>query len=173
MIETAKARDAMTACLGGGRNAQRTSAAIEQRRIHVVCADSVRDRGRLAGGWQPNSDGRAVSRLLLRVGARRGHVFAYKSSCTSIESHTVRSTRRSRHTQLEITQLDDFWRDVLGRVTRLTGESEDMSGGWSGRLREGRAVEYDAGDQAARRAFGRSPTRVRARAPSRSRHSPR
>jgi hypothetical protein len=125
MIETAKARDDGESgsqirdrrAEGSGRNAQRTSAAIEQRRIHVVCADSVRDRGRLAGGWQPNSDGRAVSRLLLRVGARRGHVFAYKTSCTSIESHTARSTRRSRHTQLEITQLDDFWRDVLGRET--------------------------------------------------------
>ena len=54
MIETAKARDdgESGSQMGGGRNAQRTSAAIEQRRIHVVCADSVRDRAaeRCAGG---------------------------------------------------------------------------------------------------------------------------
>jgi hypothetical protein len=71
----------------------------------------------IAAGWQVGGNSDGVSRLLLRVGARRGHVFAYKTSCTSIESHTARSTRRSRHTQLEITQLDDFWRDVLGRET--------------------------------------------------------
>ena len=50
MIETAKARDDGESdgdrrAGGSGRNAQRTSAAIDQRRIHVVRADSVRDRG--------------------------------------------------------------------------------------------------------------------------------